>query len=96
MFQKVNDVKLNQECVSKNFKKAVRKSKLSERIHFHSLRHSFASILVQKGASIYVVKELIGHSDISTTQIYSHTNLENLRNAIQKLNAAYKKTLMNK
>jgi len=88
VFQKVNDVKLNQECVSKNFKKAVRKSKLSERIHFHSLGHSFASILVQKGASIYVVKELIGHSDISTTQIYSHTNLENLRNAIQKLNAA--------
>jgi len=85
VFQKVNDVKLNQECVSKDFKKAVRKSKLSERIHFHTLRHSFASILVQKGASIYVVKELMGHSDISTTQIYSHLRKENLIDAIHLL-----------
>jgi site-specific recombinase XerD len=85
VFQKVKGVKLNQEWVSKDFKKAVRKSKLDERIHFHTLRHSFASNLVQKGASIYVVKELMGHSDISTTQIYSHLRKENLVDAIRLL-----------
>jgi site-specific recombinase XerD len=71
VFQKTKGVKLNQECVSKDFKKAVKKSNLNERVHFHTLRHSFASNLVQKGASIYVVKELMGHDNISTTQIYS-------------------------
>jgi len=85
VFQKLKGVKLNQECVSKDFKKAVRKSKLDERIHFHTLRHSFASSLVQKGASIYVVKELMGHGNITTTQIYSHLRKENLIDAIRLL-----------
>jgi integrase/recombinase XerD len=85
VFQKIKGVKLNQECVSKDFKKAVKKSNLNERIHFHTLRHSFASNLVQKGASIYVVKELMGHDNISTTQIYSHLRKENLIDAIRLL-----------
>jgi len=85
VFQKIKGIRLNQECVSKGFKKAVRESKLDERIHFHTLRHSFASNLVQKGASIYVVKELMGHTDLSTTQIYSHLRSENLVEAIQLL-----------
>ena len=85
IFTRIPCVKLNEDYVSGKFKKAVRISKLSERIHFHTLRHSFASILVQKGASIYVVKELMGHSDISTTQIYSHLRKENLIDAIRLL-----------
>ncbi len=55
-----------------NLKKSVRAAELNDKIHFHSLRHSFASNLVQKGVSLYVVKELLGHEDIKTTQIYSH------------------------
>jgi len=78
-------VKYQTDCVSKCFKKAVRKANLDERIHFHTLRHSFASNLVQKGASLYVVKELLGHEDITTTQIYSHLRRENLFEAIQLL-----------
>ena len=85
VFQKFKGVKLNQACVSKDFKKAVKKSNLNERVHFHTLRHSFASNLVQKGASIYVVKELMGHDNISTTQIYSHLRKENLIDAIRLL-----------
>ena len=74
-----------QEFISKKFKKAVRASGLSDKIHFHTLRHSFASNLVQNGVSLYVVKELLGHESISTTQIYSHLNQDNLVNAISKL-----------
>jgi len=86
IFYKVIGVKLNEDYVSKRFKRAVRSAGLSEDIHFHTLRHSFASNLIQKGASIYVVKELLGHESISTTQIYSHLQSENLTQAVNLLN----------
>ncbi len=77
--------RLYQESISKQFKKIVRKANLNDKIHFHTLRHSFASLLVQKGVSLYVVKELLGHEDLATTQIYSHLRKENLRDAVNLL-----------
>ena len=59
---------------------------MDESIHFHTLRHSFASSLAQKGVNLYVIKELLGHSSISTTEIYSHLNVDSLREAVDKLN----------
>jgi len=76
---------LYKEWVSKQFKKTVRKSNLSEKYHFHTLRHSFASRLVQKGVSLYVIKELLGHEDLATTQIYSHLEQKNLKDAVNLL-----------
>ncbi len=70
---------------SKQFKKAVRASNVNANIHFHSLRHSFASALVQRGVSLYAVKELLGHENIKTTQIYSHLQRENLLQAVNML-----------
>lgn len=63
----------------------MRKSNLNDKIHSYSLRHSFASILVQRGISLYVVKELLGHKDPATTQIYSHLQQQNLRDAVNLL-----------
>ena len=85
VFYRINDRRLHQETISKQFKDAVRKSNLNEKIHFHSLRHSFASLLVQKGVSLYVVKELLGHEDLATTQIYSHLQQQNLKDAVSLL-----------
>ena len=85
VFFKSLGIKLNPNFVSKQFKKAVREADLNDDIHFHTLRHSFASLLVQKGVSLYVVKELLGHEDLSTTQIYSHLDQANLYQAVNLL-----------
>ena len=85
VFTKVKGVKLNENFVSKQFKKSVRAADLNDDIHFHCCRHSFASHLVQKSVSLYVVKELLGHEDLKTTQIYSHLQPENLMQAVNLL-----------
>ncbi len=85
VFSRVIGAKLNEDFISKKFKEAVRAAKLDDKIHFHTLRHSFASLLVQRGVSLYVVKELLGHEDLTTTQIYSHLQYQNLRDAVNLL-----------
>jgi len=72
VFARINGIKLNVDFVSKQFKKSVRAAGLDDKIHFHTLRHSFASLLVQRSVSLYVVKELLGHESLTTTQIYAH------------------------
>lgn len=83
IFYRIEGIKLNSNYVSKKFKKYVRKAGLTEKFHFHSLRHSFASLLHQKGVQLSIVKELLGHSDIKTTLIYSHLTKENLKQAVE-------------
>lgn len=81
-----NGLKFNPNYVSKSFKKALRKTILNPNIHFHTLRHSFASCLAQEGVNLYVIQKLLGHSNITTTQIYSHLRTEDLVKAINELN----------
>ena len=85
IFYRIRGIKLNEDYVRKNFKAAVRDAGLNDNIHFHTLRHSFASRLIQKGASLFVVKELLGHEDMKTTQIYSHLRTDDLITAINLL-----------
>ncbi len=85
VFYRYEGLKFNEDFVSKQFKKAVRLTGLNDEIHFHSLRHSFASALVQSGASLYIVKDLLGHQDFQTTQIYCHLQKENLSQAVNLL-----------
>ncbi len=86
VFGKYPNVKINQDHVSSKFKDAVLKAGLDRRIHFHTLRHSFASNLANARAPIIVLRDLMGHSDISTTQIYSHVSSESLQSAVNKFN----------
>lgn len=63
-----NDRPLTPDVVTKTFKRAVRQSGTNPRIHFHSLRHSFATWMIEKNVNIYTVSKLLGHQSVTTTQ----------------------------
>ncbi len=60
------------------FVQAKTRSKLPDQLTVHGLRHSYATHLVERGTPLHVVKELLGHESIQTTQIYLHTSSERL------------------
>jgi len=80
-----NEEIINPDALSRKFKVYVLNSKLNKKLNFHSLRHTFASWLVQKNVPIQQVQQLLGHSDLRTTLIYSHLRPEDLRNSVDLL-----------
>jgi integrase len=79
-----NGRRLQRGYTSHKLKKYVRACNLREELHFHSLRHSGATWLVQNNIPIYNLQKILGHSRIEMTQVYSHLEADNLRSSMEK------------
>ena len=65
--------------------------RINKEIGFHSLRHSFATHLLEKGIDIKYIKDLLGHFDIRTTERYLHVKKEKLINIVSPLDDLWQK-----
>jgi integrase/recombinase XerD len=78
LFVSINGKRLDRERIWGIVKEAARLAGIDKSIHPHTLRHSFASHLLENGADLRIIQEMLGHADISTTQIYTHVDQKKL------------------
>ena len=83
--------RLSQRSVQLRLSNWCKKKGLSQHIHPHMLRHSFASHLLESSQDLRAIQELLGHSNISTTQIYTHLDFQHLAEIYDKTHPRAKK-----
>lgn len=80
LFESERGGKLTERTAQMVFEKALKKARIEKEASFHSLRHSFATHLLENGVDVRYVQELLGHQNIRTTQLYTQVTNPNLKN----------------
>jgi len=82
--------KLSRVMIFMIIKELAKKAGITKNISPHTFRHSFATHLVEGGADLRAVQEMLGHESITTTEIYTHLDREYLRDTLQRFHPAFK------
>ena len=91
LFLNSRGTKLSRVMIFLIIKDLVRKTSIKKNISPHTLRHSFATHLVEGGADLRAVQEMLGHESITTTEIYTHLDREYLRKTLEKYHPAFQR-----
>jgi integrase/recombinase XerD len=91
VFLSVRGRKLTNQRIWQLLGDLARRAGLEKEVHPHMLRHSFATHLLQGGADLRIIQEMLGHADISTTQIYTHVDTRGLQGAHRRFHPRAKK-----
>lgn len=84
LFVSIRGTRISTRSVQQRLNHWRKKQGLEQHIHPHKLRHSFASHILESSGDLRAVQELLGHADISTTQIYTHLDFQHLANVYDK------------
>jgi integrase/recombinase XerC len=91
LFVSIRGTRLSQRSIELRLEQWCKKKGIAEHIHPHMLRHSFASHLLESSQDLRAVQELLGHSNLSTTQIYTHLDFQHLAEVYDKAHPRAKK-----
>lgn len=84
LFLSKNGKRIQDRMVNYILKKIIRDLSIQKKVSPHTLRHTFATHLLQNGAGIRVIQEILGHSSLSTTQVYTHLTVEKLKESYDR------------
>jgi site-specific recombinase XerD len=84
VFLSIRGRRLSRRQIQRTVSRVLEAASGGEKLSTHALRHSFATHLLDRGADLIAVKEMLGHTSLSTTRIYTHTSVDRLRRVYQQ------------
>ena len=79
LFEESNIGQYSKRSVQKVFHEAINKTNIDKKVSVHSLRHSFATHLLEQGEDLRYIQKILGHKNSKTTEIYTHINSTGLK-----------------